>query len=223
MAREVAGRVLHPREARRGELAGQRRIEVVHRPRRDVVHERRRAVRRLQHGEEVAPQLDLGDRIEPRHVGRDRVRAGVERAARQRDRGARARPPDLRDHAQRPRGCDRALDQRDDLVLLEQHALAGRAGDEDAVQPASRSHSTCARTPPRRAIRPPRTASRPPPGSSPLGHRPVLVAPYRAVPCGRARARGRPHPLLVDLDAQPGPSGTAMWPSLNANTDASRT
>ena len=44
--------------------------------------------------------------------------------------------PDLRDHALAAGDGHRALDERDDLVGLEQHALARRPADEDAVEPA---------------------------------------------------------------------------------------
>ena len=135
VAREVAGRVLHPGEAGRGQLAGEGRVEIVHGARRDVVHERGRVAGRLQQRQEMAAQLDLGDRIEPRHVRRDGVRPGVQRPAGERDRGAGARAPDLGDDAQRAVRGHRPLDQRGDLVLLEQHALAGGAGHEHAVEP----------------------------------------------------------------------------------------
>ena len=109
--------------------------EHVHVHARDRVGEQLAPVRRLQQGEEVAPDLVVGRRVEPRHVRRRARRAGGVGALEQRDRRARARAADLGDHALAARHGHRALDERDDLVGLEQHALARRPADEGAVEP----------------------------------------------------------------------------------------
>ena len=124
-----------PLKPSRGELARQLGGEVVHRAARDVVEEGGHVAGGLSRPMEVRPGVGVGGRVEPRHVGGDGVGPEVDRAARQAGGGVRARAADLGDDAQAVAGFDRAPGQRSDLVVLEQHALAGGAGDEDAVEP----------------------------------------------------------------------------------------
>ena len=130
-----AAGVLQARQAGRGEPPHDVRRELVVRRPRDRVGEDRHAAGRLQQRQVVALEVVVaGGEVVRRHGG-DRVHAELDHPARQPQRVAGARAPDVRDDlGPSGRRLQRDLAHPRDLVVVEQRALAGGAAGQHAVE-----------------------------------------------------------------------------------------